>query len=173
VFDGAFSEFRFLVQVEKAKESQRTDFPDGIPECGADALRFGLLAYTTQGRDINLDIKRLVGYRQFCNKLWNAVKFGLTYLTNFEPTHNMHLEIIGSPHVSPRDTFILSRLNSVIADCNQYLKDYNFGAVASALHSFFLYDVSLWFYVRGRVICTYHLFLWFSSAIYIWKLLNR
>ena len=53
-------------------------FPDGIPECGADALRFGLLAYTAQGRDVNLDVARVVGYKHFCNKLWNAVRFALT-----------------------------------------------------------------------------------------------
>jgi valyl-tRNA synthetase len=61
-------------QVKKATEGQKLDFPEGIPECGADALRFGMLAYTVQGRDVNLDIKRVVGYRQFCNKLWNAVR---------------------------------------------------------------------------------------------------
>ena len=86
----------------KSKESQRADFPDGIPECGADALRFGLLAYTSQGRDINLDIKRVVGYRQFCNKLWNAVRFGLEYLTNFEPSRTMHLDILSSASISAR-----------------------------------------------------------------------
>jgi valyl-tRNA synthetase len=48
-------------EVATAKKAQSADFPDGIPECGADALRFGLLAYTVQGRDINLDINRVVG----------------------------------------------------------------------------------------------------------------
>lgn len=90
---------------------QKADFPAGIPECGTDALRFGLCAYTSQGmasktsppspfpfpavgtsregewgeltlhshpgRDINLDVNRILGYRHFCNKLWNATKFAL------------------------------------------------------------------------------------------------
>lgn len=128
-------------EVEIAKAGQRLDFPEGIPECGADALRFGLLAYTVQGRDVNLDIKRVVGYRQFCNKLWNAVKFALTYLTDFTPSPTMHLDIVGNQLASKRDLYILSRLNATIGDCNQSLEQYIFGAAANSLHSFFLYDL--------------------------------
>ena len=50
-------------EVEKAKVGQTQDYPDGIEECGTDALRFALCAYTSQGRDVNLDVKRVVGYR--------------------------------------------------------------------------------------------------------------
>merc|ERR1719399_1559335 len=60
-------------EIEKAKAGQKADFPEGIPQCGGDALRFGLLAYTLQGRSINLDINRVVAYRHFCN----IVKFAL------------------------------------------------------------------------------------------------
>lgn len=67
-------------ELERARECQRHDYPQGIPECGTDALRFALCAYTSQGRDINLDILRVQGYRFFCNKIWNATKFALTYL---------------------------------------------------------------------------------------------
>ncbi|KAJ8686683.1 hypothetical protein QAD02_022477 [Eretmocerus hayati] len=66
-------------ELDKAIEGQKRDYPQGIPECGTDALRFALCAYTSQGRDINLDILRVQGYRFFCNKLWNAAKFALTY----------------------------------------------------------------------------------------------
>lgn len=55
-----------------AERGLRENFKDGLPECGTDALRFGLLAYTQQGRDINLDIQRVLSYRQFCNKLWQV-----------------------------------------------------------------------------------------------------
>ena len=73
-------------EVEKAKAGQRQDYPNGIPECGTDALRFALCAYTAQGRDINLDVLRVQGYRFFCNKLWNATKFALMYLgPDFQP----------------------------------------------------------------------------------------
>lgn len=66
-------------ELERAREGQKRDYPQGIPECGTDALRFTLCAYTTQGRDINLDVLRIQGYRFFCNKIWNATKFALTY----------------------------------------------------------------------------------------------
>lgn len=67
-------------EVKKAKEGQKRDFPSGLPVCGADALRFTLLTYTYAGRDINLDVSRIEGYRKFCNKLWNATKFALMKL---------------------------------------------------------------------------------------------
>ncbi|MGH0137953.1 UNVERIFIED_CONTAM: hypothetical protein FKN15_030380 [Acipenser sinensis] len=74
------------VEIEKAKEGQKSDYPNGIPECGTDALRFALCAYTSQGRDINLDVNRILGYRHFCNKLWNATKFAIRVLgEDFKP----------------------------------------------------------------------------------------
>ena len=99
------------------------------------------MAYLTQGRDINLDIKRVVGYRQFCNKLWNAVRFALTYLTDFVPSPTDVTAIVASPHVSRRDLFVLARLNRVIDECGAGIADYALGTVANTLHSFFLYDV--------------------------------
>ena len=67
-------------EVARAKEGQAKDFPNGIPECGTDALRFSLLAYTSFGREINLDILRVDGYKKFCNKIWNATRFALLKL---------------------------------------------------------------------------------------------
>ncbi|TRY74507.1 hypothetical protein TCAL_09188 [Tigriopus californicus] len=67
-------------EIEKAKKGQKADYPDGIPQCGTDALRFALCSYTAQGRDINMDVLRVQGYRFFCNKLWNATKFAMMYL---------------------------------------------------------------------------------------------
>ena len=100
-------------EIERAKRIQTLDYPQGIPECGTDALRFALCAYSMQGnhseivtlfifvihfisfalffcdfiaRDINLDIKRIIGYRQFCNKIWNAAKFVMMKLgDDFKP----------------------------------------------------------------------------------------
>lgn len=73
-------------EVKMAKEGQKKDYPEGIPECGTDALRFALMAYTTQGRDISLDVLRVRGYRHFCNKIWQGTRFTLTRLGDkFKP----------------------------------------------------------------------------------------
>ncbi|XP_043212811.1 valine--tRNA ligase-like isoform X1 [Amphibalanus amphitrite] len=77
-------------EVKRAMQGQKEDYPKGIPECGTDALRFALCAYTTQGRDINLDVLRVQGYRFFCNKLWNATKFAMLYLgDDFRPSEQL------------------------------------------------------------------------------------
>lgn len=85
-------------EIIKAKAGQKKDFPKGIPQCGTDALRFALCAYSgggehsfsvvfeilmhshTLGRDINLEILRVEGYRKFCNKIFNATKFAMLKL---------------------------------------------------------------------------------------------
>ena len=69
-------------ELKKASEGQKKDFPRGIPECGTDALRFGLCNYLAQSSDINLHILRIEGYRKFCNKLWNACVFTFGKLGN-------------------------------------------------------------------------------------------
>uniref|UniRef100_A0A182UYH9 Valine--tRNA ligase n=1 Tax=Anopheles merus TaxID=30066 RepID=A0A182UYH9_ANOME len=83
-------------EIEKAKAGQKQDYPNGIPECGTDALRFALCAYMTQARDINLDIQRVQGYRFFCNKLWNATKFALMYFPGAEK-YDIITSLIDSP----------------------------------------------------------------------------
>jgi len=93
-------------EVEKAKAGQKQDYPEGIPECGTDALRFGLCAYTAQGRDINLDVMRVQGYRFFCNKLWNATKFAMMYLgAEFSPVKSLIKELLASKSQSSSPSF--------------------------------------------------------------------
>lgn len=129
-------------EIEKAKKGQKLDFPNGIPECGADALRFGLLSYTQQGRDINLDINRLVGYRNFCNKLWNAVRFALSnFPKGFDVNDTTADRILSNSALQPRDRFILSRLNHTTVACNNAFAAFEFGDIANALYSFWLYDL--------------------------------
>ena len=71
-------------EVERAIGLQKRAFgPDGIPPCGTDAMRFALVAYSSQGRDVNLDIKIIAMWRRFCNKLWNATKVSFLFSVMF------------------------------------------------------------------------------------------
>jgi len=125
-------------EVAKAMKDQKEDFPDGIPECGSDALRFGLLAYTVQGRDVNLDIKRVVGYRNFCNKLWNATRFALQFVSDFMPTSTLLDDLMSSGKMAIRDKFIISKLMHCCEDVNNYFKSYKFGDAQQAAYSFWM-----------------------------------
>ncbi|XP_042596493.1 valine--tRNA ligase-like [Cyprinus carpio] len=126
------------LEIEKAKQGQKSDYPSGIPECGTDALRFALCAYTSQGRDINLDVNRILGYRHFCNKLWNAVKFAMRTLgEGFVPWEKAQL--CGNESVS--DRWILSRLSAAVALCDGGFQAYDFPTITTAIYSFWLYEL--------------------------------
>lgn len=125
-------------EVERAKNGQRQDYPRGIPECGTDALRFALCAYMTQGRDINLDINRVEGYRHFCNKIWNATRFALLSLgDSFQPKSIAGL----SGRESLMDRWILSRLTAATESCNLGFETYDFPRVTTAIYNFWLYEL--------------------------------
>ena len=100
-----------------------------------------MLAYTVQGRDVNLDIQRVVGYRQFCNKIWNAVKFALTYVSDFTPSPETAASITSMEGISPRDLYVLHHFNATITSTEANMKAYVFGNVTMALHAFFIYEL--------------------------------
>ncbi|CAJ1449095.1 unnamed protein product [Effrenium voratum] len=125
-------------EIEKAKKGQSQEYPDGIPECGADALRFGLLAYTLQGRNVNLDINRVVGWRLFCNKVWNATRFGLMY---FGPEFRFPGSLKPDLALAWEDRWIVSRLSHCAARINESMEKYEFANATSAAHQFFLYEL--------------------------------
>ncbi|KAI8062821.1 valyl-tRNA synthetase [Gilbertella persicaria] len=125
-------------EIKKAEAGQKSDFPKGIPECGTDALRFALCAYTTGGRDINLDILRVEGYRKFCNKLWNATRFALMKLgADFKPSESA--EPAGNESLA--DKWILTKLNRCAVELNKYLEERNFMMATNTIHQFWLYDL--------------------------------
>ncbi|XP_069705538.1 valine--tRNA ligase isoform X2 [Periplaneta americana] len=126
-------------EIEKAKEGQKQDYPNGIPECGTDALRFALCAYIKQGHDINLDILRVQGYRFFCNKLWNATRFALMYLgSDYKPSQN-NVNLVGNETVM--DLWMLSRISNAVEICNKGFESYNFAAVTTACYDFWMYEL--------------------------------
>ncbi|XP_031849268.2 valyl-tRNA synthetase [Nomia melanderi] len=115
-------------ELKRAMEGQKRDYPQGIPECGTDALRFALCAYTTQGRDINLDILRVQGYRFFCNKIWNAMKFSLAYLdSNFNDVRSTNRNNVeNSRHMLDDNEWYKCTLRETCVQdaLNNYLTDY-------------------------------------------------
>ncbi|XP_014212181.1 valine--tRNA ligase isoform X2 [Copidosoma floridanum] len=127
-------------ELKIAIDGQKRDYPQGIPECGTDALRFALCAYTSQGRDINLDILRVQGYRFFCNKLWNAAKFALTYFGNeFKYDEADNVELTGNE--SSIDLWMLSRVSYATQICDDGFTQFDFNSVTTACYNLWLYDL--------------------------------
>lgn len=128
-----------VAEVRTAKEGQKRDFPHGIPQCGTDALRFALCSYIAEGRDINMNVNRVEGYRRFCNKLWNAVKFALLKLGENSYVPEPKLCLYGNESLA--DRWILSRLNKAIDEANRSLSVYNLMSATQAIHGWWLYDL--------------------------------
>lgn len=131
--------------VAKAQEGQAKAFANGIAECGADALRFGLLAYTNMSKNnsINLDIQVVVAVRQFGNKLWQATRFALL---NFDeefkkPTDLNELEQLMKSSPSLADAWIMHRLHLAIVATDAAFKNYKMGDATTAIRNFWLYDL--------------------------------
>lgn len=125
-------------EIARAVVLKKKDFPNGIPECGTDALRFALLNYMIQN-SINLDVKRVVGYRQFCNKLWNIAKFSLgNFPTDFVPEKDG----VKNLKLSLSDKWILTRLSSLIELTNQRFENWDFGYMVQGLYDFWLKELA-------------------------------
>ncbi|KAL6761966.1 tRNA synthetases class I-domain-containing protein [Haematococcus lacustris] len=130
-------------EVAKAIAGQTADFPDGIEQCGTDALRFALCAYTTQARDINLDIKRVVSYRHWCNKLYNAIRFAsLNFPPSYQPPEQpLQLGAEGQPALPQAARWLLSKLSGACAAVVKALEAYDFATATQRLYSFWQYEV--------------------------------
>ena len=111
-----------------------------IEEYGTDAFRFTLAAFAAQGRDIKLSMERISGYRNFANKLWNASRFVLMNLEDFEPTR----EIAELSDLSLADQWILTRLAETAEEANKALEEYKFNEAASALYAFTWHQFCDW-----------------------------
>jgi valyl-tRNA synthetase len=124
---------------EKIEKATRKEFPQGIPAFGADALRFTIAALAGHGRDIKFDLGRAEGYKNFCNKLWNATRFALMNVgdaTRFE----------GVPQ--PRtdaERWILAELDRTCAEAAAHFADYRFDLLAQALYEFAWNQFCDWF----------------------------
>jgi valyl-tRNA synthetase len=112
-----------------------------IDEYGADAFRFTLASFAAMGRDIKLSTDRIAGYRNFCNKLWNASRFTLMNLEGFEPD-GIDLKTL---ELSDADRWILTRLEETICQTSQALEDYKFNEAASTLYAFTWHNFCDWY----------------------------
>ncbi|MGK2907854.1 MAG: valine--tRNA ligase [Desulfuromonadales bacterium] len=112
-----------------------------IDEYGADAFRFTLASFAAMGRDIKLSTDRIAGYRNFCNKLWNASRFTLMNLEGFEPG-GIDLQTLD---LSDADRWILTRLEETIRQTRQALADYKFNEAASILYTFTWHNFCDWY----------------------------
>ncbi|MGA7586147.1 MAG: valine--tRNA ligase [Rouxiella badensis] len=116
---------------EKIRKRTEKQFPNGIEPHGTDALRFTLAALASTGRDINWDMKRLEGYRNFCNKLWNASRFVLMNTENQDCGLNG-----GELQLSLADRWILAEYNRTVKAYREALDGYRFDLAASILYEF-------------------------------------
>ncbi|KAK4158676.1 valyl-tRNA synthetase [Cladorrhinum sp. PSN259] len=122
-------------EIARATKYQKAEFPNGIPECGADALRFALISYATGGGDINFDIKVMHGYRRFCNKVGQAIKYVLGKLPEqFVPAAQFDVAKLSVP-----ERWILHRMNSAVKDVNAALEAREFSRSTRVIYQFF-YD---------------------------------
>jgi valyl-tRNA synthetase len=124
--------------LEKAKEGLEADFPDGIPECGTDALRFALVAELGQEQDMAFDLKQAVEYRDFCDKLWLAIKFTLIILgPDFTPNPLPHL----TGNESKLDLWLMSKVWTATEACCAGFEGHDLSTSTTACHSFWVNDL--------------------------------
>ncbi|WP_455811537.1 valine--tRNA ligase [Pseudomonas graminis] len=116
---------------EKIRKRTEKQFPNGIEPHGTDALRFTLAALASTGRDINWDMKRLEGYRNFCNKLWNASRFVLMNTAEHDCGFNG-----GELELSLADRWILAEFNETVKAYRAALDSYRFDIAANILYEF-------------------------------------
>jgi valyl-tRNA synthetase len=131
---------------KKIEQATRKQFPEGIPSFGTDAFRFTFASLASTGRDIRFDLARTEGYRNFCNKLWNAARY---VLMNTE-TQDVGL-LNGVCEYTQVDHWIVSRLNQVIASTSQAIETYRFDLAAQLLYDFTWNEYCDWYLELTKV----------------------
>ena len=130
-----------LMQPDMAKKIEsntKKDYPNGINSYGTDALRFTFAALASNGRDINFDLKRVEGYKNFCNKIWNAARF--VKIQNFNLSSKLDLD-----KLNDEDLWIRNKIGDLIENIRSSYKNYRFDYAAKDIYSFVWQDYCSWY----------------------------
>ena len=125
---------------DKVAKATRKQFPEGIAAFGTDALRFTYCSLASNARTVRFDMGRVEGYRNFCNKLWNAARYVLL------STDEERIDFgDGAFQYSPADHWILSHLQRTIELCHHYFATYRFDLLANTLYEFVWHEYCDWY----------------------------